>query len=294
MKHTAHSEYGTLDKVLIKDFDNAYISQDFINGQWEELNYLSQPNFEEGQSEYKTFKNLLTTSGTEVESFPLASDVGMDSIYCRDSSIITDFGVIICAMGKAGRVTETRAVKEYYLSNGFELLGEISDGGTIEGGDVAWLDDKTLAVGRTYRTNDKGISQLKALLGSKGVEVIVADLPHYKGKSDVFHLMSILSPVDKDLAVVYSPLMPIRFRELLINRGFNLVEVPDEEFESMGCNVLALAPRNCLMVDGNPLTKARLQEAGAKVTAYKGEEISVKGGGGPTCLTRPLLRVLDV
>lgn len=293
MKKTAHSEYGILDKVLIKDFDNAYVSQAFIDLQWEDLNYLSQPLFTEGQAEYKTFKGLLS-NGSEVNSFPNAEGVGMDSIYCRDSSIITDFGVIICAMGKVGRISETKAVKEYYLNNGFELLGEISDGGTLEGGDVAWLDDKTLAVGRTYRTNDAGINQLKSMLEPKGVEVIVADLPHYKGKSDVFHLMSILSPVDKDLAVVYSPLMPIRFRELLINRGFNLVEVPDEEFESMGCNVLALAPRNCLMVDGNPLTKARLQEAGAKVTTYKGEEISVKGGGGPTCLTRPLLRALDV
>ncbi|MTI39551.1 dimethylarginine dimethylaminohydrolase family protein [Fulvivirga lutimaris] len=294
MKHTAHSEYGTIEKVLIKDFENAYISQDFINEQWQDLNYLSQPNFEEGQSEYKTFKNLLTTSGTEVESFPLASDVGMDSIYCRDSSIITDFGVIICAMGKQGRVSETKAVKDYYLNNGFELIGEISDGGTIEGGDVAWLDAKTLAVGRTYRTNDEGISQLKALLEPKGIEVIVADLPHYKGKSDVFHLMSILSPVDKDLAVIYSPLMPIRFRELLIDRGFEFVEVPDEEFESMGCNVLAISPRKCLMVDGNPKTLARLQQAGAQVTVYKGEEISVKGGGGPTCLTRPVLRTIDI
>ncbi len=292
MKRTAHSEYGILDKVLIKDFDNAYVSQDFIDQQWKDLNYLSQPLYTEGQAEYKTFKGLLS-NGSEVDSFPNAAGVGMDSIYCRDSSIITDFGVIVCAMGKEGRVTETKAVKDYYLKNGFEILGEISDGGTVEGGDVAWLDDKTLAVGRTYRTNDAGIQQLKSLLEPNGIEVIVVDLPHYKGKSDVFHLMSILSPVDKDLAVVYSPLMPIRFRDLLINRGFALVEVPDEEFESMGCNVLAIGPRNCLMVDGNPITAARLKEAGAKVTVYKGEEISVKGGGGPTCLTRPVLRSID-
>lgn len=292
MKKTAHSEYGTLDKVLIKDFDNAYVSQEFIDQQWKALNYLSQPLFTEGQEEYKTFKGILSDSSA-VDSFPVADGVGMDSIYCRDSSIITDFGVIICAMGKEGRVTETRAVKEYYLNNGFELLGEIGNGGTLEGGDVAWLDEKTLAVGRTYRTNDAGIQQLKSLLEPKGVVVIVADLPHYKGKSDVFHLMSILSPVDKDLAVVYSPLMPIRFRELLIQRGFKLVEVPEEEFESMGCNVLALSPRNCLMVDGNPITAARLKEAGAKVTVYKGQEISVKGGGGPTCLTRPVLRTIN-
>lgn len=293
MKKTAHSEYGILNKVLIKDFDYAYISQDFIDEQWQELNYLSRPIFEGGHLEYKAFKDLINSSGSEATSFPSATDVGMDSIYCRDSSIITDFGVIICSMGKEGRVTETKAVKEYYLKNGFQILGEITDGGTLEGGDVAWLNDTTLAVGRTYRTNDVGIEQLKALLEPNGVEIIVADLPHYKGESDVFHLMSILSPVDKDLAVVYSPLMPVRFRELLIKMGFAFVEVPEEEFESMGCNVLALGPRNCLMVDGNPITVARLKAAGAKVTIYKGEEISVKGGGGPTCLTRPVMRSID-
>jgi len=160
----------------------------------------------------------------------------------------------------------------------------------LEGGDVAWLDDKTLAVGRTYRTNDSGIEQLRSLLEPLGVTVIQADLPHFKGTSDVFHLMSILSPVDKDLAVVYSPLIPIPFRELLLAFGFSLVEVPDEEFETMGCNVLALSPRNCLMVSGNPVTKTRLEQAGATVHIYDGTEISIKGGGGPTCLTRPILR----
>ena len=170
------------------------------------------------------------------------------------------------------------------------MLGTITAPGTLEGGDVAWLDEHTLAVGHTYRTNEEGIKQLTTLLQPLGVEVITVPLPHYKGPEDVFHLMSILSPVDKDLAVVYSPLMPIVFRNLLLKRGYQLVEVPDEEFESMGCNVLALAPRECLMVDGNPKTKAALENAGCKVTVYKGEEISVKGGGGPTCLTRPIYR----
>jgi len=155
---------------------------------------------------------------------------------------------------------------------------------------VAWLDEKTLAVGHTYRTNESGIAQLKALLEPRGVEVIVADLPHYRGPSDVFHLMSILSPIDSNLAVVYSPLMPIAFRKMLLKRGFELIDVPDTEFDSMGCNVLALAPRQCLMVAGNPVTLQRLKDAGCEVTIYAGTEISVKGGGGPTCLTRPLLR----
>ena len=136
----------------------------------------------------------------------------------------------------------------------------------------------------------EGINQLIALLEPHGIKVLIVDLPHYKGPSDVFHLMSILSPVDKDLMVVYSPLMPISFRNTLIDMGNSLIEVPEKEFDSMGCNVLAIAPRECVMVDGNPISKLKLEEAGAIVHTYKGLEISVKGGGGPTCLTRPLLR----
>ena len=188
-------------------------------------------------------------------------------------------------------MNEPAAQKEFYLENNVPFLGEISGLGTVEGGDVAWLDENTLAVGHTYRTNEEGIAQLKRLLEPKGIHVVVVELPHYKGKEDVFHLMSILSPVDKNLAVVYSPLMPIKFRNELLNRGFDLIEVPDEEFESMGCNVLAISPRECLMVAGNPITKALLESSGCNVLEYKGAEISVKGGGGPTCLTRPMLRI---
>ncbi|MEO5717820.1 MAG: arginine deiminase family protein, partial [Chthoniobacterales bacterium] len=151
-------------------------------------------------------------------------------------------------------------------------------------------DQRTLAVGRGYRTNDSGIAQLRDLLGDTIDELIIVALPHWRGVSDVFHLMSILSPVDRDLAVVYSPLMPVPFREQLLERGMSLVEVPDEEFESMGANVLALGQRQCLMVAGNPVTRARLEAAGAAVLEYEGSEVSRKGGGGPTCLTRPLAR----
>ena len=173
------------------------------------------------------------------------------------------------------------------------ILGEISGEGRLEGGDVAWLDKNTLAVGHGYRTNDKGFEQLSAILKPHGVNLIQVDLPHYKGQSDVFHLMSIFSPVDKDKAVVYSPLMPVRFRNELLDRGYQLIEVPKTEFESMGCNVLAIAPSECVMVKGNSITKDLLQKAGCQVIEYEGKEISIKGGGGPTCLTRPIKRFLD-
>jgi N-dimethylarginine dimethylaminohydrolase len=214
----------------------------------------------------------------------------MDSIYCRDAAIATSKGMIICNMGKEGRINEPAAQERAFEANGIPVLGVIKTPGTLEGGDVAWLDDKTLAVGHTYRTNEEGIRQLSALLALLGVSVLPVAMPHYKGPSDVFHLMSVLSPVDSNLAVVYSPLIPIVFRNELIARGYELVEVPDAEFDSMGCNVLALAPRVCLMVKGNPITKSRLEKAGCKVIEYNGEEISVKGGGGPTCLTRPVMR----
>jgi len=155
---------------------------------------------------------------------------------------------------------------------------------------VLWLDRRTIAVGRGYRTNDEGILQLRRLLGHAIDELITVPLPHWRGESDVMHLMSLVSPVDADLAVVYSRLLPVPFRDWLVARGMTLVETPDEEFESMGTNVLALAPRQCLMLAGNPRTRAALERAGATVVEYDGSEISVKGAGGPTCLTRPLRR----
>ena len=290
MKLTCHSEYGTLKSVYLRKIESAFVNDETISEQWEEFNYLAKPDFNSGIKEYADFQERIESTGADIKYFDHEKSLSMDSIYCRDASIATDFGIILCSMGKDARTNEPKIAEKVYQQNGEKVLGLIQYPGTLEGGDVAWLDDKTLAVGRTYRTNDSGIEQLRSLLEPRGVTVIQVDLPHYKGQSDVFHLMSILSPVDKDLAVVYSPLMPIPFRELLLDFGFSLVEVPDGEFESMGCNVLALSPRNCLMVEGNPITKTRLKEAGATVHEYYGKEISVKGGGGPTCLTRPILR----
>lgn len=287
---TCHSDIGKIQSLFIKNVQQAFISDDHIEQHWKELNYLGKPVLDKALTEYASFEAVLKAQGADIFYFPEDAAVNMDSVYCRDASIATDGGMIICNMGKAGRVHEPYAQQKVYEANGFKVLGTIAAHGTLEGGDVAWLDENTLAVGHTYRTNPEGIRQLTALLKPLGVEVLTVPLPHYKGPSDVFHLMSVLSPVDTNLAVVYSPLMPIVFRELLLQRGYHLIEVPDEEFESMGCNVLALAPRHCLMVDGNPVTKAALENAGCTVSVYKGEEISVKGGGGPTCLTRPVYR----
>lgn len=290
MHLTCHSDIGKIKSLFIKNVQQAFISDVHIEQHWKELNYLGKPDLGKATTEYASFESILQQQGAEIFYLPEDATVNMDSVYCRDAAIATDKGIIVCNMGKAARMNEPLAEKKAFEANGFAVLGTITAPGTLEGGDVAWLDEHTLAVGHTYRTNPEGIRQLTELLQPLGVEVNTVPLPHYKGPSDVFHLMSILSPVDTNLAVVYSPLMPIVFRNLLLQRGYQLIEVPDEEFDSMGCNVLALAPRECLMVEGNPKTKTALENAGCKVIVYKGEDISVKGGGGPTCLTRPVYR----
>ena len=287
---SAHSESGKLKSVFIKKASSAFINEQHIAKHWEALNYLGKPDINIALQEYDAFEQVFKDHNVELLYLPEDDTVNMDSIYCRDAAIATDKGMIICNMGKEGRRKEPAAEQRAFEANGIPVLGVITAPGTLEGGDVAWLDEKTLAVGHTYRSNEEGIRQLTNLLAPLGVTVMSVPMPHYKGPSDVFHLMSVLSPVDTNLAVVYSPLIPIVFRNELIARGYELVEVPDEEFDSMGCNVLALAPRVCLMVKGNPITKSRLEKAGCQVIEYEGAEISVKGGGGPTCLTRPVMR----
>ncbi len=289
--HTAQSEFGTLKTVYLKSIADGFIDQPSINTQWESLNYLDCPNYEKAFAEYTDFVAAIQSTGCDIQFFDKDERTGMDSIYCRDASIATDYGMVICNMGKGQRKGEPEAQRKIFEERGIKVLGAIESSGTLEGGDVAWLDEKTLAVGHTYRSNMEGFRQLKMMLEPKGIEVIQVMMPHYKGVNDVFHLMSVFSPVDKDIAVVYSPLVPIYFRSLLIEKGYHLVEVPDEEFDSMGCNVLALAPHDCLMVAGNPKTKAGLQTAGCTVREYAGQHISIMGGGGPTCLTRPVFRL---
>lgn len=290
---TSHTDYLSLKSVLIKPVELAFRSDDFIKEQWKELHYLDKPKLAAAIDEYQAFESLLQQHGAEILHLSENESLSMDSVYCRDASIATDFGMILCNMGKKERVDEPQAQKTFFTEHNIPILGEIKAPGTLEGGDVAWLDQNTLAVGYTYRTNEEGIAQLKRYLEPHGVKILVVDLPHYKGVSDVFHLMSIFSPIGPQLAVVYSPLMPISFRNELLDRGYDLVEVPDEEFESMGCNVLAIAAKKCIMVEGNPVTKSRLLEKGCEVNSYLGKHISVMGGGGPTCLTRPLKRVVN-
>jgi N-dimethylarginine dimethylaminohydrolase len=286
---TPLSEYGPIRRVALRRPAESFVGQARLDAQWQRLNYTSRPDYAGAQSEYERLVALLREQGSEIDFLPADPALTIDSIYVRDATIVGPQGLILCNMGKLERRGEPAVAETAFRKLGLPVAGRIEGEGRIEGGDLVWFDDRTLAVGHTYRTNDEGIRQLRKLVGPD-VEVVVADMPHYRGRSDVFHLMSVLSPIDRDLALVYSPLMPIRFRDWLLGRGIKLAEVPDGEFDSMGCNVLAIAPRRCLMLKGNPRTAEALRAAGAEVIEIAGADISEKGQGGPTCLTRPILR----
>ena len=261
---TSQSEFGTITRLLVKHARDAFQGPETVAAQWEDLNFTASPDFARALDEYESFLALLRSSGCEISVLPQAEGVGLDSIYVRDAAVVCDRGVILCRMGKPQRAGEPAALETVLRALGYNILGTIQPPGRLEGGDVAWLDERTLAVGRGYRTNDSGIAQLRAFLGDSIDEMLIIPLPHWRGASDVFHLMSVVSPIDRDLAVVYSPLMPVPFRERLLELGMTLVEVPDQEFSTMGTNVLALAPRRCVLVAGNPITRARLEAAGVQ------------------------------
>ncbi len=287
---TWQSEVLPIKSVILKGPAEAYLDQTNIYNQWKKLNYLEPPDFDKATEEHNHLVKYLESHSVIVHTLPENQSTTIDSVYTRDASIATNDGMIICNMGKPERSDEPGAQMEFFQSIGVKIKGVIQGPGTLEGGDVAWIDESTLSVARGYRTNDEGIRQLKQLVSDVCDQVIVFHSPHYKGPSDVFHLMSVYSPVAEKTAVVNSSLMPVAFREELLRREFNLIEVPDDEFESMGCNVLAINPENCIIVKGNPITSSKLRKAGFDVFEYDGNEISLKGCGGPTCLTRPLER----
>ena len=287
------SETGRLTDVLLKHPRDAFVNEATIAAEWQPLHFTAPPDLRRAADEYDAFVDLLRSIGTEIHFLPPAAGTTLDSLYARDGSIVCDRGVILANMGKRSRRHEPDAQEQALREIGAPyaaVAGRIEGSGRLEGGDVVWLDGRTIVVGRGYRTNDEGIRQLRVLLGDSIDDLVVVPLPHWRGAADVMHLMSLISPVDSNLAVVYSPLLPVPFREYLLNRGIELIEVPDREFDSMGTNVLALAPRRCVLLAGNPVTRRLLEAAGADVLEYAGEEISVKGAGGPTCLTRPLSR----
>ncbi len=211
-----------------------------------------------------------------------------DAIYVYDPVLVGAEGAVLLRPGKEGRRGEPEAISSSLTAADVPVASRLEEPVLAEGGDTVWLDERTLLVGIGYRTNAAAVPALRDAF--PGVDVVAFDLPHWNGRGEVLHLMSFLSPLDRDLALVYPRLAPVRLLELLAERAIEIVEVPDEEFETQGPNVLALGPRHALALDGNPETRRRMERAGVDVVVYRGEEISKKGDGGPTCLTRPLLR----
>ncbi len=289
-KVRSQSMVGTLKIVLMKHPKQAYGSQTEITHQWESLNYNGPPDLSKAFSDYDRFLALITENGSSVEFLPHSEDTGLDSIYTHDPVVVTNGGIILCNMGKMARKSEPGAMGKYFHDQDLPILGRITPPGTLEGGDIVWIDENTVAVGEGYRTNSEGIQQFRELLGDSVDDVIPVPLPHWTGPTDCLHLLSNVSPVDHDLYVVYSPLITVPFRSYLLKRGIQLIEVPEEEYSTLGCNILALAPRKVIMVDGNPKVRSTLEKTGVEVFVFDGSEICLKGAGGPTCLTRPIYR----
>ena len=254
---------------------------------WRACGWRAEPDAAAIAREHEAFCGLLEGAGAEVLLAESASEGNTDAIYTYDPALVSDEGALLLNPGKEIRRGEPAALAEDLERASIPIAGHLSGEQWAEGGDFCWLEERTLLAGRGYRTNSDGIWAVERLLN--GVEVLVFDLPHWHGPDEVMHLLSLLSPLADDLVVAYPPLLPVRLAQLLEERGIEVIPVPDEEFDSMGTNVLALAPRVALMVDGNRETRRRLERAGVDVLVYEGTELS-KGDGGPTCLTRPILR----
>ena len=239
--------------------------------------------------QHEAFGQLLTDLGCEVEVAPAAPGL-VDATYVRDPGLVTGAGAVLFQMAKPARVAEPALLGTAFAATGVPVVARLSGAARADGGDFIWLDERTMLAGRSYRTNAEALHQLAQILAADGARLESVDLPHDRGPGHVLHLMSLISPVADDLAVVYPPLAPVALMETLAERGIQVVPVTAGEYETMGCNILAVEPRRVVMLNGNPETRAALESAGCDVHGYDGSEISLKGDGGPTCLTAPIWR----
>jgi len=253
--------------------------------------YTSAIGLEEARSAHDDFADALRAWGVEVlyHEEPLPDHA--DSVFVFDPALVTDDGTLLLSMGKELRRGEEEPLARTLQACGVPIFGRLEGAARCEGGDTMWLDHDALAVGRGFRTNAEGVRQLRALLAPLGVTVLDYDLPFFTGPEACLHLLSLISPVDVDLAVAYPPLMPTAFWDELKRRGVRLLDVPEEEFaHTQATNVLCVAPRRVIMLAGSPVTQGLLEEAGCEVVTFAGEPLSFKAEGGPTCLTRPVWR----
>ncbi len=279
------SMVGELQYVLVKQPD-----QNFGNADCKTWHYTEAINLSHAKEEHEALVRILQAQGAKIfyhfEDMPALAD----SIFVHDPVLMTDFGAVLLRMAKPLRQGEEQFMQRKLEELKIPILATIREPGLVEGGDLIWLDHRTLLAGRGYRTNLPGILQLRELLQMRGIATFCFDLPHDQGKQACLHLQSLISLIDVNLAVVYLPLLPAALVELLEKRGYELIPVTEEEFQNMGPNVLSLKPRVVLMLDRNPSLKKRLEAKGVEVHTYRGEEISIKAEGGPSCLTRPLKR----
>ena len=276
--------YAALRRVYVRPPDERSLAS------WDAFGWHDAPDARSIEREHLAFREHLAEAGAEVVtgSTPVPGDP--DAIYAYDPVLVINDGAIMLRPGKEQRRSEPEAVARDLEASGVPVLAALEAPATAEGGDLVFLDDATLLAGIGFRTNTAGVEQLASLLEPRGITVHRFDLPFHRGPDACLHLMSFLSPLDADLVVAYLPMMPVRLAELLERRGIRTVEVPDEEFATMGPNVLALGPKIALALDGNPQTRRRMEAAGVDVRVYRGEHVSLNGDGGPTCLTRPLAR----
>jgi dimethylargininase len=257
---------------------------------WGAFGYHRPPDVAAARREHEGLVGLLRAAGVEVVYAQEQQCERLDAIFVTDAGLITDAGAIVGRMGKPLRRGEEAALARELARLSIPILGTLGGDATLEGGDVLWLDPATLIVGRSYRTNDAGFAQVRETLADRVERIQQVHLPHWRGRGEVLHLLSVISPIAEDLALVYLPLLPVPLAELLEARGIELVAVPDEEFATHGCNALVVAPRRVILVQGNPRTAVRLRERGVEVWEYEGRELTHNRDGGPTCLTCCLLR----
>jgi N-dimethylarginine dimethylaminohydrolase len=278
-----------LTRVLLRAPGTVVRGQMDIAQQWLELGYLSQPDLGAANTEHADLVAAIQATGAEVIFADDNFSLSLDAVYVRDSILPLPSGLLLARMGKDARMHEPESLAKQFEKLSLPIAGAIESPGTLEGGDCVWIDPTTLLIGRTWRTNQPGIDQVRALVGPD-IAVIAFDMPNYKGPGDVFHLMSVLSPISDRIVAGYLPLMPVALVTFLQSRNMAIVPVPDAEFETMGCNILALGNDHVVMLKGNPETAKALTAKGVIVNEIQGNHICHPGQGGPTCLTLPLLR----
>jgi N-dimethylarginine dimethylaminohydrolase len=281
---TIQNGYGPLRRVYVRP-----PRVDDVEA-WEAYGWRARPDPERMLTQHEAFRRALVESGAElvVGERPVAGDI--DAQFAYDPTIVTDDGVILLRSGKEGRRREPEVVEADLNDAGIATFGRLDGDALADGGDMFFLDERTLLVGISYRTNPQAVKQLTALLEPRGIDVVAFDLPHFHGPGECLHLMSSISPLDADLALVYLPLTPVRLLSLLEERAIAIVQVAEEDFDTLGPNVLAVAPRSVLAIEGNDRTNERLREAGVEVRTFEADQLCTIGDGGPTCLTRPLDR----